>query len=216
MAKITDITRQKRNKTRLNIFIDGEFVCGLDEVAALSSRIKIGDEISAEELKKLVEKSELNSAFERAVGYLSSTPRSKREIEQYLRDKNYAREIIDQTIQKLDSYHYTDDRLYAESFIRSKSKKYGSFRLQAELRKKGVSSEIISELLEGGGNDGVYNVAQKYIRSHRSCDRQKLKRFLAGRGFSWESISTAVSKLSDEGAFDTNEDSITDDDGYFD
>ena len=94
MGRITDIVRQKRNKTRVSIFIDEEFVCGLDEVTALSARLKIGDDIDENELKKVFFESELNSAFERAVGYLSVSPRAKKEIERYLTDKGYDAEIV--------------------------------------------------------------------------------------------------------------------------
>ena len=207
MGKITDIQKQKRNKTRVSIFIDDEFVCGLDEVAAASSRLKIGDSITADELKRVVEKSELNSAFERAVGYLSAAPRAKKEIQRYLTDKGYDKDIVRQTIEKLDSYHYIDDYLYAQTYIKSKSKKYGSFRISAELRQKCIAQSVIDELLDGG-DDNVVEVASKYLKSHRTADKQKLKRFLAGRGFSWDSINSAVAKLGD--AFDGQADDIDD------
>lgn len=87
MGKITDIQKQKRNKTRVSVYIDGEFVCGLDEITAASARIKIGDEISADELKAVVCRSEINSAFERAVNYVSYAPRARREVERYLSEK---------------------------------------------------------------------------------------------------------------------------------
>lgn len=206
MGKITDIQKQKRNRTRVSVYIDGEFVCGLDEVAAAKSRLKVGDEITESELKAVVFESELNSAFERAVAYLGLAPRARKEIERYLVDKGYDRTVVTAALEKLDGYKYIDDRLYAESFIRSKSKKYGTYRLKAELKKKGIAQDIIDELLEDGGDDNVYAVAQKYLRSHRACDKQKLKRFLAGRGFSWDSIDAAVSRLCDEGAFDTDAD----------
>lgn len=203
MGKITDIQKQKRSKTRVSIFIDDEFVCGLDEVAAASARLKIGDEITPDELRAVVKQSELNSAFERAVGYLA-VPHSRREIEKYLFGKGYARDVIAETVDKLVAYRYVDDYSYAQSYIKSKSIKYGSFRIAAELKAKGVAAEIIDELLDEGGEDGIYEVAQKYLRSHRGADKQKLKRFLASRGFSWDSISSVVSRLSDEGAFDGN------------
>lgn len=206
MGKITDIQKQKRNKTRVSIYIDDEFVCGLDEVAACSARLKVGDEITPEELKSVMKKSELNSAFERAVSYLSSSPRSKKEIQKYLKDKDYDGDIIAQTISKLEAYRYIDDYTYAQSYIKSKSKKYGSFRWAAELRNKGVAAEIISELLEDADTDNAaYDVAKKYMQSHRTTDKQKLKRFMAGRGFSWSAISDVVSKLAEEGAFDGDE-----------
>ncbi|MDE6201115.1 MAG: RecX family transcriptional regulator [Clostridiales bacterium] len=200
MGKITDIQKQKRNRTRVSIFIDGEFVCGLDEVAAAAARLKIGDEITADDLKSVMEKSELNSAFERAVGYLSIAPRAKKEIFKYLADKGYDKDIIEQAIDKLVAYHYIDDYLYAQTYIRSKSKKYGSFRISAELKQKGIAQSVIDELMDDASEDSITAIAEKYIKSHKSADRQKLKRFLAGRGFSWDSINSAVAQLSD--AFD--------------
>ncbi|MCM1367208.1 MAG: RecX family transcriptional regulator [Roseburia sp.] len=201
MGKITDISAQKRNKSRVSVFIDGEFVCGLDAVTAVSSRIRIGDEITADELKKLVAESEKNSAFEKAVGYLSASPRSKKEIRTYLLNKGYDLEVVVSTVEKLDAYRYTDDHAYAQSYIRSKSKKYGNFRIAAELRQKGIASDIISELLDENSEDGAVEIARKYLNTHRSADVQKLKRFLSSRGFSWDAIATAVRALDEDGAF---------------
>ncbi|MCH5155423.1 MAG: RecX family transcriptional regulator [Clostridiales bacterium] len=198
MGKITDIQKQKRNKSRVSIFIDDEFVCGLDEVAVAAARLKIGDNITADELKRVMASSELNSAFERAVGYLSTAPRAKKEIHKYLADKGYDKEIIDQAIEKLCAYHYIDDYLYAQSYIKSKSKKYGAFRIGAELRQKGIAQAVIDELLEEAPEDSIIDIAQKYLKSHKTSDKQKLKRFLAGRGFSWDSINGAIAQLADE------------------
>lgn len=203
MGKITDIAEQRRNKSRVSVFIDGEFACGLDAVTAASARIKIGDEITAEELKRISHDSEVNSAFERAVGYLSHAPRAKGEIRKYLSVKGYASDVIDATLDKLITYRYVDDYAYAQSFIKSKSKRYGVMRIVSELKRRGISSDIIDELTEDGECDnGITDVALKYLRSHRSADKQKLKRFLAGRGFAWDAISSAVSALEERGAFD--------------
>lgn len=182
VGKITDIARQKRNTSRVSVFIDGEFVCGLDAVTAVAARLKIGDEITPDALKEIVFESEVNSAFERAVSYLSRAPRSRREIERYLRDKDYEKAVAEKAVERLDSYGYTDDRAYAELYIKSKSARYGRFRLAAELRRKGVDGSMIDELLDGGGEDAAA-AARKYMRTHRSADVQKLKRFLAGRVF---------------------------------
>ena len=197
MGKITDISRQKRVKTRFSVYIDGQFVCGLDEVTVASSRIAIGDEIDAEKLKELVFTSEVNCAFERAVSYLSNSPRSRKEVYMYLVGKGYDKKIVLEVLGKLDSYKYIDDRAYAELYIKSKSGKYGAFRIAAELKQKGVDGKIIDELLEDTEEDAE-GVARKYLKSHRGADIQKLKRFLASRGYSWDAISSAVSALGDE------------------
>ncbi len=212
MGKITDIVEQRRNKSRVSVFIDGEFACGLDAVTAAAARIKIGDEITAEELKRISHDSEVNGAFERAVGYLSHAPRAKGEIRKYLRDKGYENDVADSAIERLTAYRYVDDYAYAQSYIKSKSKKYGIIRITAELKRKGISADIIAELTEDGEDDGgITDVALKYLRSHRTADKQKLKRFLAGRGFTWSAISSAVSALAERGAFDGDDGEFADD-----
>lgn len=214
MGKITDIAVQRRNKSRVSVFIDDEFVCGLDAVTAVAARIKIGDEITAEELKSVVHASEVNSAFERAVTYLSHAPRAQGEIRKYLRDKGYEPDIVSAAIERLELYHYVDDYAYAQSYVKSKSKKYGNIRIAMELRRKGISAEIISELTEDGEDDEeIIAVAMKYLKSHRTADKQKLKRFLAGRGFTWGAIASAVSTLDERGVFEGGDD---DGDDYYD
>ncbi len=197
MGKITDIERQKRNKTRVSVYIDGEYVCGLDAVTAAAARIKIGDEISPEELREVVKKSEVNSAFERSVSYLD-TPHSQKEVERYLRDKGYEPDTVKEVVERLRSYHYLDDRAYAETYIKSKSKKYGSFRISAELRRRGVDPAVIDDLLDGNIDASAVDVARKYMRVHPSAEAPKLKRFLAGRGYSWDAISSAVAEISQD------------------
>lgn len=218
MGKITDIVKQKRNPSRVSVFIDGEFVLGLDAVTAVAARIKIGDEITLEELKTVSHKSEVNCAFERAVGYLSASPRSALEIRRYLRDKGYDGSVVGEVLERLEQYRYIDDRAYAKSYIKSKAKKYGKIRLIAELKKRGIDGDIISELTadeyedEFDGytgydeDDGALESARRYLKSHRSADIPKLKRFLAGRGFTWDSINSAVRTLADENAFSAADD----------
>ncbi|MCX4314172.1 MAG: hypothetical protein OSJ83_10025, partial [Clostridia bacterium] len=40
VGKITDIARQKRNTSRVSVFIDDEFVCGLDAVTAVAAPVR--------------------------------------------------------------------------------------------------------------------------------------------------------------------------------
>ena len=209
MGKITDIQKQKRNKTLVSVYIDGEFVCGLDEITAASSRIKIGDEISADELKAVVCRSEINSAFERAVNYVSYAPRARREVERYLSEKGYDKDTISAAVAKLDEYRYIDDGAYARSYVKSRSAKYGSFRIKSELKRKGIADAVIDEAVrefEDESGDGIADsaaeLARKYLRTHKTADRQKTKRFLAARGFAWDDISTVMKKLERDGVFD--------------
>ncbi len=221
MGKITDIAKQKHNDSRVSVFIDGEFALGLDAVTALAARIKIGDEITAEELKAVAHVSEVNSAFERAVGYVSYAPRSKRETEKYLRDKGYDGDVVSEAVKRLCDYKYIDDLTYAQSYVKSKSGKYGKIRIRSELKRKGISADIIDDILSGeefcddyteeeyDERSGAAEVARRYLKSHRGCDAQKLKRYLAGRGFTWDCINAVVRDAAESGAF-SDDDTDTD------
>lgn len=201
MAKITDISPQKRNKTRVSVFIDGEFACGLDAVTVAAARIKPGDDITPEELAAVTRTSEINSAFERAVGYLSQGLRSTKEIRVYLNKKEYSQEVITAAVNRLLEYRYLNDEEFARAYVSSKSKKYGKYRIKNELIMRGVDREIISELLSGDETENTVAAAQKYIRTHRTIDINKLKRYLATRGYSWDDISSALRALERDGAF---------------
>jgi regulatory protein len=53
MKKITSISQQKKNKNRLNVFLDDEFAFGMDKYVFLSQRLKIGDEVDEKGFERL-------------------------------------------------------------------------------------------------------------------------------------------------------------------
>ena len=63
MSVITKIETQK-NKSRVNIFIDDSFFCGLNKETAVIFGLKVGKEIDEESLRQAVFESEVKSAFE--------------------------------------------------------------------------------------------------------------------------------------------------------
>ena len=50
MPKITDMQIQKNNKTRANVYIDGEFAFALEMLTVMKLGLKIGADVSTEKL----------------------------------------------------------------------------------------------------------------------------------------------------------------------
>lgn len=159
-----------------------------------------------------------------ALYLLSLQMRTAFEVREKLLNKEMSEGMVDQIISYLYEHNFLDDVVYAQSFIRSRRHKYGDYRIKADLKRKGVSLEDIQKgyemfVVEEDDGDGsgetleiVRNVLDKKIAiTTIDWDRiktdykykyglyQKLARFLAGRGFSGDSIKKVVSeRLAEE------------------
>ena len=130
--------------------------------------------------------------------------------------KRYERELIDNIVEELLRTGYLNDLNFAREFIgeKTKTKLWGKIRIKAELIKRGINAEIITQILnESFNDDDEYEkamvTAQKKIRALKSKhdDDIELKRrlisFLNMRGYGYE-ISGKVSDelINDEDHFD--------------
>ena len=140
------------------------------------------------------------SALERAVRMLSERACSKKEIEKRLFSARYDKNVIELVLYNLEKEKLLDDLDFAEQWVQSRSKKYGSSRIYRELRIKGVDADTAESVLECISEEEqaehAVQLAEKKIRSLRdSCDSVKLKQRVVGslirRGYSWEIASKA-------------------------
>ncbi len=203
MPNITDITYQTNNKSRCNLFIDGEFFCGLSLETVLKFRLKKGDEYNTSELKELIEQNERCEALAKAGNYLSKTLKTKRQVKDYLLKKGYSEEIVWYCIDKLKEYNYIDDLEYSKRYIESQSKNQGKLMLAYKLMSKGVKKQDIETAYDNVEIDSklnAKNVAEKYLKNKDKTKENKLKafRYLLGRGFSYEDAEYALSEFIKE------------------
>lgn len=143
-----------------------------------------------------------NKAKNYAYRLLSRSAKSKKEIIDKLKSKGYNSNIIDEVIKELESYGFIDDYKFAEQWIISRSKYYGKYRLRNELIKKGVSPDIIEELIEKycpNSYDLVLALAKKWLEKHKNLDKKVAKRrlfnFIARRGVEIDKITEIISSI---------------------
>lgn len=204
MGRITDITRQKGNKNRVNVFIDGSFFCGLDELTAVKHRLKAGDEVDEDELAIIQADSEYAVALDKALGYLSLRARSEKEISDYLKGKGYLRETAAKVKDRLRELGYLDDAAYARKYVDENRTRFGAYRLKGELSKRGVSADVIEQVLENEDFDEEATALARTLA--KSCrDKRKLKERLLRKGYGFDEISRAVGELEEEGYFEETE-----------
>lgn len=103
---------------------------------------------------------------------------------------------LNDVIQKLTEAKFLDDERFAETFIKSKSELgYGPNYISQYLRKKGISPEQYDMYsLEIDWEDKCLTQFNKKSRNKELNfkEKEKILRFLAYRGFSYEIIKNAL------------------------
>ena len=198
MNAITAITPQVKDKTRCNIYIDGRFCCGLTLETVVKNRLKVGKIVAEQALAEMQLESEKNTALNKALGFLSATRKTEREVRSYLTKKGYLPEVGDYVVEKLREYGFINDEEYAEAYTESAAKRKGNRRIRMELKGKGLSDEAIEGALTGLDPEQELETAkailEKYMRG-KNPDKESLQkayRYLLGKGFDYETAKTAI------------------------
>lgn len=204
MPKITRLEQQKRNKDRVNVYLDDEFAFGLNLMDA--AHLRKGQELTDSDIAELCQKDAIVKAIGIAVNLLSYRPRSMQEIRQRLRKKDYDEIVIEEAIERMSNLAYLDDTTFARFWIesRNRSKPRGKTALRYELRQKGVADDIIHELLDDlvDEQSAAYQAAQVRVRRMRGKTQFEFKRkigsFLQRRGFGYDAVKQALDTLIEE------------------
>jgi regulatory protein len=196
---ITALKFQRRNKERVNVYLDGEYAFGLTAIEA--ARLREGQVLSDAEIVALKAQDERHRAFDQAVRFLSYRPRSRAEVERYLHGKKVAGEVITDVVERLERANYLDDEAFARFWVenREQFKPRSRRALRHELRQKGVSDQIIAQVLNDLNDEAVAWRAvegrlSRWVGLTHDELRQKMMGYLSRRGFDYEIINSIFEK----------------------
>ncbi|MBN1963434.1 MAG: RecX family transcriptional regulator [Anaerolineae bacterium] len=200
---ITALEVQKRNKERVNVYLDGEYAFSLAMIEA--AHLHQGQALSADDIAALQARDAVERAVESAVRFLSYRARSIHEVRQNLTKKDFSPATIDEAIARLERLGYLSDLAFARMWTgnRDAFNPKGPLALRQELRQKGVPQPIIEQALgELDFSDAAYRAAHKQATRLRDQDsrvfKQKLYQFLARRGFKSDTVRDVIARLVDE------------------
>ena len=202
MAKgtVTALEIQKRDKERVNVFIDGEFAFGLNLLDA--ARLRKGQVLSEAEIAALRDADAVVQAVNTAAHFLSYRPRSTQEVRRNLKEKETPEDVIEAAVEKMAVMGYLDDAAFARYWVdnRSQFKPLSHRALRQELRQKGLSDTVIDEALgEQSEPDLAYKAATTQLRKLRNRSvkefKTKINAFLQRRGFSYSTTQDVVRRM---------------------
>lgn len=204
--KITKITAQNK-KNRYNIYVDDCFSLGIHEDILIKYNLHVGMEVDDEFIQDVLLAEEENKALNYALNRLSYRQRSEKELRMSMKRKDYDEDNIDNAIEFCKEYGYINDFKFAESFVKDKINlnKYGPERIKYDLMVKGVSRDIINEVLIIDREDQLEmarKLAAKKKSSYKGDDQRsvyrKMSAFLQRKGFSYDIISRVVREVIEE------------------
>jgi regulatory protein len=197
---ITALRFQKRNKDRVNVYLDGQFAFGLAAIEA--ARLEIGQALHDADIARLQKQDEVERAYERALNFLSYRPRSEAEVRRNLSKKNVEKEVADLVVERLTRAGLLDDEGFARYWVenRLQFKPRGARALRQELWEKGVPEAVISQALEGfdeeaAAREAAEKGARRLARLEPRDFRRKLQSHMGRKGFSFAVIEPLIEEM---------------------
>ena len=209
-GKITALVAQKRNKERVNVYIDGEFAFGLALIEAL--KLHKGQTLTDEEIDRLKALDEVEVAHERALNLLSYRPRSTDEVRRKLQESTkFSENAVDKALEKLERAGLLDDEAFARYWVENRERfsPRSARALRHELRQKGVSDRVVEDAVTSlDEEDAAYRAAQaklsRYANAEEDEFRKKLGGYLSRRGFSYGTVRDVLDRIWNEIHTQTN------------
>ena len=149
MSRMRKIESVKKKGKYYAVTADGAEYRGITAEAIAECKIKCG-EIAEKDFFSFVALNDYYRAKQYLFDMLARKPRTLKEAERKLREKKFLPESICKSVALATEYGYISDGRYAEDYVETGSRTKGAYRLKAELRKKGVSSEHIERALGRG------------------------------------------------------------------
>ncbi|HSX43843.1 MAG TPA: RecX family transcriptional regulator [Candidatus Saccharimonadales bacterium] len=200
MPKISDIKQQVKRQDRYSVYVDEKYAFSLGETELLNTGLRIGQEFSTDELENLRQKAVLDKAYDRALNLIARRQRSRWELEDYLKRKDYDQDAIQIILNRLSERGYVNDKAFAEAWVSNRRllKATSKLRLQQELRQKRVSDDIVQEVLEEDETnelDVLKELIERKRKQTRYQDDLKLMQYLVRQGYNYGDIKTALDEL---------------------
>jgi len=205
-GKITALTRQKRRRKRINVFLDGEYVFSVNEL--LAAELHLGQELSDQDIDELRRKDEANQAQERALRLLEHRPRSRSELSRRLRQAHLSQEAVETALDNLERVGLVDDEAFARFWVEQRLEFRPRSRraLRHELRRHGVPDSVVEDVLRGvSDEEAAAKIVERRLARTRSQQpeqwekqRQRLFSHMQRLGFDYYTIKEALASFPQE------------------
>jgi Uncharacterized protein conserved in bacteria len=211
---ITKIELQKRNKDRVNVYVNEEFSFACSAELTYTCSLSKDKEIDIDIIKEIINKDNFIKCKSYALKIIERTYKTERQTFDKLAQKEYDEKIINKTIDFLKEYKFIDDVKYTEAYIKDKLKSQGKNRIKYALINKGISETLIKEKLScldsNIEEDAALKLAEKKYRlliKNESDNRKiykKLGDYLVRNGYNLDIVQNILNNIVKQEINDLN------------
>ena len=205
---ITAVRAQKKDPTRVSVFVDGAFAFGLTADTALTEGLRKGLVLSQADQERILAADSHAAARATALAYLTGRARTVAEVRRKLTASEFGEAAIEGAIARLQELGYLDDRQYARRYAAGRlDRKYGPRRIVQELRRRGIVAELAESAVRDAREErDVEDLARELAmtraaRLKSETDERKRKKkvydFLVRRGFDSDVAWSAVNAIQE-------------------
>lgn len=199
--KVTRLEELSRSRSR--VYIEQEFAFVLYKGELRSYHICEGEELEQSDYDEIINKVLPKRAKLRAMNLLKNREYTVKQLYDKLKEGCYPEHIIEQALDYVAGYHYTDDLRYAETYISDHEATRSRRRIDQDLRGKGIDRITLEKAWQqweqkGGVQNEETMVRRLLDKRHYDPEaadlkeQQKIYGFLMRKGFSPEVIRRAL------------------------
>ncbi len=222
--RITDIQAVPQLPSHRQLFLNGAPFIVLHTVLVENFGLRLGLEIEAEVIEKLIAADEVMRAKNYALRLLREESNSdgddepedsrpavrsktytKSEMERRLTQEGFSEESVETVVEELINSGHIRDRKYAENWVirRQKSNPRGKTLLKHELLDRGVDREtaeqVVAQVETEDETTLALQIAQRRMKQYRRLPvhvaKRRLHGFLARRGFGSEVVRQVLEQI---------------------
>jgi len=201
----------KKDEKNVTLFLDNDEKLFLAFEVFIKSGLRKNDEISESRFLSLIEENQTYHLKQKAFRLLGRRQHSAFELKLKLSQKGYRDDLISNVVNQLLESNYVNDYDFAKSFTEEniKNKLWGQRKIEAELIKKGVNKEIISQIISENFSDGnqlekAIVLGKKKYKSlvDRNTDKDKIQTklysFLFSKGYGYDIIKRTIDSIIEQ------------------
>ena len=186
----------RKRAGRYAVEIAGVVLAPVSVEMIAESQLVVGREVDQSTLDRLIVAARQVACFDRALEALARRSRSARDLERWLRDRDFSTAEIAPALDRLAELGMLDDLAFARGFAHSRAvgRGFGLRRVAAELGRHGVANAVVATVLTelrerhaGGEQAALEAAAQKRARALGKLEpevaRRRLMAWLVRRGF---------------------------------
>lgn len=212
-GEITKMEIQKKRKDRINLFLNQvyAFSCHIDLI--FEFKLDRGRQLTPEDSKALLVADDEKMAYQYGLKLALMRSVSVADCRKKLMSYEFMTSSINQAIEKLIENQFLDDLRFAQNFYEMKRNLYGRYRIQQELKRHGVSAEVIGRVTEALADseqeldDAIRYAAKKYDGTTKMDQKTyaRIYGFLSRKGFSADIIRKVMDHIKTQSQYENEE-----------